>query len=195
METHLPHEIAEHSDKHAEHLKNRAALTISILAMLLAIATVMGNHAGKDAMKNNILASNAYGFYQAKSIRQTEYKLARANLELELIKQPNLAPAVKEAYQQKIDAYKKNEERYESEPETGEGKKELLAKAREYEYERDHALKEDPWYGLGEAVLQISIVILSVSVLTGIGILFWVGCFTGLIGALCALNGYLLLLS
>ncbi|SNX29536.1 protein of unknown function [Polynucleobacter meluiroseus] len=90
--------------------------------MLLAIATVMGNLAGKDAMKNNIMASNACGFYQAKSIRQTEYKLARANLELELIKQPNLAPAVKEAYQQKIDAYKKNEERYEPEPETGEGK-------------------------------------------------------------------------
>ena len=60
--------------------QNRSALTISILAMVLAIASLGGSNAMKEATQENILAANAYAFYQAKSIRQTEYKLAAADI-------------------------------------------------------------------------------------------------------------------
>ena len=58
--------------------------------------------------------------------------------------------------------YRKTVARYETEPETGEGKKELIAKAKEYEAKRDHALKQDPYFDYAEALLQIAIVLISV---------------------------------
>ena len=63
-----------HDDKN----QNRSALTISILAMVLAIASLGGSNAMKEATQENILAANAYAFYQAKNIRQTSFKLAAA---------------------------------------------------------------------------------------------------------------------
>jgi len=63
---------------HGDKNQNRSALTISILAMVLAIASLGGSNAMKEATQENILAANAYAFYQAKNIRQTSFKLAAA---------------------------------------------------------------------------------------------------------------------
>ena len=55
-------------------------------------------------------------------------------------------------------------ERYESDPKTGQGKKELLAKAREWEKQRDRAAERDPNFDFAEALFQIAIVLGSVSI-------------------------------
>ncbi|MFY8080120.1 MAG: DUF4337 family protein, partial [Limnohabitans sp.] len=52
---------------HVDKNQNRSALTISILAMVLAIASLGGSNAMKEATQENILAANAYAFYQAKN--------------------------------------------------------------------------------------------------------------------------------
>ena len=55
--------------------------------------------------------------------------------------------------QAKVDAYKKTVARYESEPDTREGKKELLAAgARSTRQLRDRALKQDPVFRLRRGV-------------------------------------------
>jgi hypothetical protein len=172
--------------------KNRTALTISILAMALAISNLGGSNAMKESTQENILASNAYSFYQAKTIRQTALKIAAADLELQLAREPNMPAGVKELHQKKIDEYKKTVERYESEPETKEGKKELLARAKAHEHERDHAMRQDPWFDYAEGALQIAIVLLSVSIIGGIPILYWIGSSLGALGAVSMLNGYFL---
>ena len=172
--------------------KNRTALTISILAMALAISNLGGSNAMKESTQENILASNAYSFYQAKTIRQTALKIAAADLELQLAREPNMPAGVKELHQKKIDDYKKTVERYESEPETKEGKKELLARAKAHEHERDHAMRQDPWFDYAEGALQIAIVLLSVSIIGGIPILYWIGSSLGALGAVSMLNGYFL---
>jgi len=172
--------------------KNRTALTISILAMALAISNLGGSNAMKESTQENILASNAYSFYQAKTIRQTALKIAAADLELQLAREPNMPAGVKELHQKKIDEYKKTIERYESEPETKEGKKELLVRAKGHEHERDHAMRQDPWFDYAEGALQIAIVLLSVSIIGGIPILYWIGSGLGVLGSLSMLNGYFL---
>ena len=88
--------------------KNRTALTISIFAMALAITSLGGSNAGKDITQENILAANTYAFYQAKSIRQTTLKVAAADMELQLLREPAMSAAAKEATQKKIEDYKKN---------------------------------------------------------------------------------------
>jgi len=95
--------------------------------------------------------------------------------------------------QAKLDEYRKTIARYESEPETREGKKELLARARENEQKRDHALKQDPYFDYAEALLQIAIVLISVAIVANLAWLSYLGGALGLIGMLLSLNGFLLL--
>ena len=190
MEAHEASEMIEEAEGNGGNY--RAALTISILAMVLAIASLGGSNAGKDITQENILAANSYAFYQAKSIRQTALKVAATDLELQLLREPAMPAAAKEAMQKKIEDYKKTIERYESEPETKEGKKELLVTAREHEAVRDHALRQDPWFDYAEGALQIAIVLLSVSIVAGLPVLFWAGTALGALGTLSALNGFFL---
>ncbi len=186
-------ETTELIESSSDKRKNRTALTISILAMVLAIASLGGSNAAKEATQENILAANAYAFYQAKTIRQTSLKIAATDLELQLAREPAMVATAKELFQKKIDEYKKTIDRYESEPDTKQGKKELLIQAREHEAARDHALRQDPWFDYAEGMLQIAIVLLSVSIVGSIPVLFLVGAGLGGLGLLSMLNGFLLI--
>jgi len=188
-------EAAEMMDKEKEQdlFKKRAAIAIAVCAMLLAICGLGGQNATKEALNENILASNFYNFFQAKNMRQTTYILAANELELAWSNDPALPAEAKAALRAKIEDYKKTIARYESEPETQEGKKELLVRAREHEEKRDHALAQDPYFDYAEALLQIAIVLISVSIIAEQVWLAFMGGGLGIIGALLTLNGYLLL--
>jgi len=93
----------------------------------------------------------------------------------------------------KIRGLQKTVERYESEPETKEGKKELMVRAKEHEAARDHAMRQDPWFDYAEGMLQIAIVLLSVSIVASVPALYWAGSVLGALGFLSTINGYFLL--
>ena len=188
METPDTHDLAEAA---GDPFKTHCALLVSGLALILAVNNLGGANTGKDAMMNNILASNTYSFFQAKSIRQTDYKLAVDRLEIQLANDKPSGQA-KELMEAKLAAYKKNVERYESEPETGEGKKELMAKAKHLEEERDLALRKDPWFDYAEGLLQLAIVLTSVAIISNRRPMFYGAIVLGFIGAACTLNGYFL---
>jgi uncharacterized protein DUF4337 len=188
-------EAADMMDKEKEQdlFKRRAAIAIAVCAMLLAICGLGGQNATKEALNENILASNFFNFFQAKNMRQTAYILAANELELAWTNEPALPAEAKAALRAKIEDYKKTIARYESEPETQEGKKELLVRAREHEEKRDHALAQDPYFDYAEALLQIAIVLISVSIIAEQVWLAFIGGGLGIIGALLTLNGFLLL--
>ena len=187
-------DAAEMMEQHREEdrFKKRAAILIGVLAMLLAITSLGSNNAMKEALNENIVAANAFNFFQAKNIRQTGYILAANEFELAWINDPNLPQEVREQLRGKVADYKKTIARYESEPDTGEGKKELLAKAREHEAKRDKALKQDPYFDYAEALLQIAIVLVSVSIVADQRWLTLIACGLGVVGFILMLNGFLL---
>ena len=81
--------------------------------------------------------------------------------------------------------------RWESEPSTGEGRKELAEKARKSEERRDLGLERYHHYELASAAFQVGIVLASAEVITGIAALAFAG---GLLGAAgVALAGFGLL--
>ena len=173
--------------------KQRAAVTIAFFAMLLAITSLGGSNAGKEAVNNNVLASNYWNFFQAKNMRQTSFGLAADELELRLAQNdPALSPEAQAALKAKAEAYRKTVARYESEPDTREGKKELIARAKQHEAARDHALKQDPYFDYAEALLQIAIVLISVAIVADIAWLSVIGGALGIVGALLTLNGFFL---
>jgi hypothetical protein len=180
-------------DKEQDHFKRRAAVVIAVFAMLLAITGLGGQNATKDAVNSNIEASNMFNFFQAKNMRQTAYAIAADELELAWTNDAQLSAEAKTALGRKVDDYRKTVARYESEPETGEGKKELMAKAKDAEKKRDHALRQDPYFDYAEALLQIAIVLISVAIVAEQVWLSYLGGALGVIGALLMINGFLLL--
>lgn len=181
------------ADKESDRFKQRAAVVIAIFAMVLAITALGGSNAGKEAVNNNVLASNYFNFFQAKNMRQTALILAADQVELASLNDAAVPDAAKETLRKKLDQYRKTVARYESEPETSEGKKELLARARDYEVKRDHALRQDPYFDYAEAMLQIAIVLISVAIIANLAWLAFLGGAIGLVGSLLTINGFFLL--
>jgi Domain of unknown function (DUF4337) len=140
-----------------------------------------------------VLASNYFNFFQAKNMRQTALILAADQFELAWLNDPAIPEGAKEALRKKLDQYRKTIARYDSERETGEGKKELLARAHEFEVKRDHALKQDPYFDYAEALLQIAIVLISVAIIANLVWLSFLGAAIGVVGLLLTINGFLLL--
>jgi hypothetical protein len=133
-------------------IKDKAGWVIVIFAALLAINTYLaGGNSGK-ILNNTIDANNTWAFYQAKSIKQTlaEQSLEDATYRKETEKMAKLTAKIA---------------RYESDPATGEGKRELMEKARHLEADRAVAKSRSPWYTFAGSLFQIAIVLLSASIL------------------------------
>ena len=194
-------EVAEkiseaHHDPHhgvsEETFRRRTAMVIGVIAMLMAITTLGGSSAMKTMLNANIHASDTYSFYQAKNIRQTANQLAADELEVQLTTRPDLTPEMRAEVQKRIDRYRATAARYESEPATGEGKKELMAKAKQYEVQRDRAIEADPNFEFAEALFQIAIVLGSVSIVAASRLLLWVCVGLASIATLLSVNGFFL---
>ena len=158
------------------HIKDKAGWVITVIAGLLAVNTYIGNGLSSKVLNNTITANNMYSFYQAKSIKQT---LAEQSLE-DAVARKDTAKA--EKLQAKI-------ERYESDPATGEGKKELLAKAKALEAERDDVRKHTPWLTFAGSSFQLSIVLLSAAILAVSMGMFYASIGVGLAGLLMMTQG------
>lgn len=186
-----------------ELFRARAALCIAILAAVLALASLLGDNADQDQLAGNVQAADAYAFYQAKNIRQTDYKLAIDDLDWDLENNAALSPAQRASLQERRDKYQATVDRYESEPDAsdptnllkGEGKKELLARAQFYEQVRDASGARGNNYDYAAGLLQIAIVIASVAIITLLRPLLYVALALGGIALLFLLNGLFGLMS
>ncbi len=166
---------------------------LGIVAMLLAITALGGSNATKTMLSANIQASDTYGYYQAKNIRQTVYQLTAEQLDSELLALPEMPAAARTKIEDRIKRYHERVDRYESDPSTGDGKKELLAKAKEFEARRDHAAERDPNFDFAEALFQIAIVLGSVSIVAASRPLVHLSGILAVAGTLLMINGYFLL--
>lgn len=192
---------ADGGDDNGDKFNSRVAIIIALLAMFLAINSLWGGNAAEDVMNHNIHASDTWAFYQAKTIRQTSLRLAADTLEAELKAKPEMNAEARELMQGKVDEYRKTVERYEDEPDKddpgnalkGEGRKQLTARAKDFEARRDRAASQDPNYDFAEALFQIAIVLASVSILARSRPVLFVAVATGGAAVLLMLNGYFLL--
>ena len=170
--------VGSRSEREAK-LKDKAGMVISVFALLLAVNSWYGGTLSSLTLGNTIKANNVWAFYQAKSIKQT---LAEQSLD-DAVYRKDTAKA--EKLQAKID-------RYESDPKTGEGKKELMEKARVLEAERDEAKRRAPWIGYASTMYQLSIVVLSASILAVSMSMFWGSFLVAGLGMLLSAQGLFL---
>jgi hypothetical protein len=172
------------------------------MAMLLAITSLGGGNAAEDMANNNIHASDTWAFYQAKSIRQTSLRVAADSLDADLRANPNMPADARAFIEKKVEEYRSTAERYEDEPDKnapgdplkGEGRRQLTARAQDFEAQRDRAQKQDPNFDFSEALFQIAIVLASVAILAGSRMILRVSLAAGAAATLLMLNGYFLFL-
>ena len=159
---------------HADHGGNKGvALLISVLALVLALSETLGKSAQTSALGYNIEASNLWAFFQAKTIRQTTLRAAAEQMEV---------LSESEKAKKQIDTWKKTAARYQDEPDTGEGRNQLAARAKEAEKKRDLSLARYHHYEMSSAAVQIAIVLASASIITTMPALFWAAGALGVVG-------------
>jgi hypothetical protein len=155
-------EHAEHAE-HAGGENKKIALLIAVIALCLALSETLGKGAQTETIAKNVEASNLWAFFQAKTIRRTVVQTAAEQAKLS-------APtddAAKAAVQKQIDDWQKAAARYRKEPETHEGSEELAERAKHAEEEREEATAKYHHFELGSAAFQISIVLASAAIITG----------------------------
>ncbi len=204
MSGHAPHEQVEHAQHGTSN--QTVALVISCLALMLAVSEIFGQKAQTTTLQSNIEASNLWSFFQAKTIRKTVQETAAEEFEV-------LAAGVKDEAQraamlERVAKWKAAAAKYESEPgkpikdpktgkETGElspgeGRKELIARAKVAEDKRDKYGNKHFRFEMATGSFQIGIVLASAAIVTGIGALLWGATGLGAIGLLLLVSGILL---
>ena len=170
--------VGSRSEREAK-LKDKAGMVISVFALILAVNSWYGGRLSSTVLNNTIAANDVWSFYQAKSIKQT-------------LTEQSLDDAQYRKDTAKIEKLEAKIARYESDPETGEGKKELMAKAVKLEADRDYAKKQSPWIGFASTLYQLSIVVLSASILAVSIEMFWGSFFVAGLGLLLSAQGVFL---
>lgn len=151
----------------------KLALLIAVLALFLAIIETGAKSAQTEALVSNVETSNLWAFYQAKTIRQTTIRAAVEQAELQ---RPVLDAAKLDAQQ---NAWRDTAARWESEPATGEGRKELMARAQAADHKRELATSQYHLMEFAAGALQVAIVVVSASIVTGVMSLAWLGVLLG----------------
>ncbi len=159
-----------HHEDHGNGNKG-VALLIAILALLLAFSEMGGKYAEKETVAQNLESSNFWAFFQAKTIRRTSVQVASEDMQVRLATATD--DAAKVVMEKRIADWKKTADRYETEPETGEGRRELMARAKKAEEIRDIQKARNELFEGSSALLQIAIVLASAMIITGIGALIW----------------------
>jgi hypothetical protein len=181
--------VEELEEQRGKTFTKRVALTTAIFAVILAITSLGGNNAMKEMLLAQQQASDQWAFYQAKVIREHLYRSQRLRLEADLLERGNLMkPDAKERIESLVKKMGEEEARY------GVEKKEIEQEAKKLEHERDVNRNRDPYFDYGEVLLQIAIVMASISILSGSRPIFYFAIVGAFLGTLFSLNGYLLIL-
>ncbi|HYB71436.1 MAG TPA: DUF4337 domain-containing protein [Candidatus Bathyarchaeia archaeon] len=177
-----PDELEEQAETQ---FSRRVALVTAVFAVVLAIAALGGNHAMKEMLLSQQQSSDQWSFYQAKVIREHLYRGQKLRLEADLEERDaTLRPAAREKLVALLKKLEEEEKRYATE------KKDIEQAAKRLEDQRDAFAARDPYFLVAEALLQIAIVMSSVSILSRSRVIFFFSLVLAVAGALLTLNGY-----
>ena len=129
------------------------SVTISILAVLVAGATLLSHRAHTEELLLQAQATDQWAFYQAKNIRLHEMQFVTDIFD-------TLAPVDKDKAAAMHEKYAKEAERY------GSDKDDIGEKAKDLEKERDFVSRRADRFDGGEGLLEVGLVICSMTLLT-----------------------------
>lgn len=154
------------------------SLGISILAVLVAMVTVLGHRSHTEAVLMQSRAGDQWNEYQAKKIRMDNLSVDVDLLALQPSNDASAVAAKTKEYQTHIEKWKTDLE-------------EEQHKAREFEREVTRSEAKAARYDLGEALLQIAVVLCSITLFTRKRAYFLLGLSLGAMGIVVACSALL----
>ena len=169
--------VDEELQEHAHHAKSgfdkTVAGSMAIVAALLAVVTVLGQHFNTEKLLAQQEASDQWAYYQAKDIRRYSAQIAA-----DMLAQAKAEPAQQQKYAQDAGRYKQQTA-------------EIQDKAHELEHERDKVGRQADSFHIGEVFLELAIVLSSLAILTKRKALYYGGMLCAAIGVVMSVSGYL----
>jgi hypothetical protein len=175
-----PLDKAKEAAAEAKERKHMApvSLTIAVLAVFVAIVSLLGHRAHTEEILMQTRATDQWGYYQAKNMRLNNLQaLDEVMTALENTKAER-AQEVQKHFHEEINKY-------------SEDKKDIQAEAREFEAEVKLASRRADRFDLGEVFLEIALVITSITLLTDNRRYWYCGISLGVIGLLAVGSGLL----
>jgi Domain of unknown function (DUF4337) len=173
MEANEFRELEEQQEEAFESKLKPVSFTMALLAVFVAVVTVMGHRSHTEAVLLQAKASDQWNLYQAKKIRQNDTELATDLLSALAVRDPTAGKKLAEGYnshQQKWTEDLKEEQRL----------------AESLEAEVMLAERRANRFDLGEALLEIGLVVSSITLLTRIRTYWYLGMAFGVAGLLVA---------
>ncbi|MCC8432487.1 DUF4337 domain-containing protein [Reyranella aquatilis] len=164
---------------HVDSSNKKIALLVAILAALLAVSEMGGKSSQTNALSSHIDASNIWSFFQSKTIRQTTLRTAAEEVEATFKDSPGTVPPALKA---QAERWRQTAQRYETEPDTNEGRKELAARAKAKEAHRDRSMAAYHMFEYGSACFQLAIVLAGAAALTTVVWLTFLSVGLGVLG-------------
>lgn len=174
----------------AEGEDKKVALLIAILALFLALSEAGAKKAEHHSTEKNIESSDLYNFYQAKKVRQTIYETSAQSLEATagVIADEKTRAAV----EKQIGDWKATVAKYEKDTKNPDDSLDrIVERAKEASEDREGWNRKLEHFEYASGALQISIVLASASIISGVVLLAWVAGLLGLAGAALMALGYL----
>ena len=166
----------------------RVALVTAMFAVMLAITSLGGNNAMKEMLLAAQEASNQWAYYQAKVIREHLYRSQKASLEIQFLeKKDAMKPEARTQFETLLKKVGEEESRYAAE------KKDVEQEARKHEHEREVNRSKDPYFDYAEVLLQIAIVMATISIIASSRPIFYFALVSAGLGTILSVNGFLLL--
>jgi hypothetical protein len=180
MEANEAQELQEQAEnaEHASSLRP-VAFTMSLLAVLVAVTTVVGHRTHTEAVLKQAKASDTWNEYQSKKNRAYDTALVTDLLSVVTI-------ADKDAAQKIVKGYADHKEKW------ADDLKEEENEARALEAEVKGAEVRANFFDFGEALLEIGLVVSSVTLLTRSRIYWYLGIGASIIGVASVIWGLLI---
>lgn len=180
MEANEANELQEHAEHGAHEPTMRpVAFTMSVLAVLVAVTTVLGHRTHTEAVLDQNKATDQWNEYQAKKIRSYNTGLSADLLGVLTVGDKDKAAKIAKTYAD-------HQAKWTEDLKQGQDKAEALEK------QVEQAEARADRFDLSEALLEIGLVVTSVTLLTRARVYWYLGIAFALCGVLSALSVTLL---
>lgn len=175
-EVEIPHGEGKAGEK-------QVGILIAIIAVVMAIVGSLGNNAANERIVKAVKSSNGFAWYQAKRQRSYLNEIELKRIAVELAGNPT--PAQREALTRWAADLKAKNEEYQAENEK------LRAEATADKAESEFMGERNDGFDHAEVVLQVAVVLCSLTLLTGNRNFLRVGLAVALLGAVLGTKTFL----
>lgn len=167
-----------------ESLEKKTALTTALIAVCLAVSSILGGNAGADMILHRGDANHRWNYFQAKGVKEGLCQVSSTLLEIHLMEVRS--ERARAEIKAKLEASSRETARYAME------KREIKAEAERFEQAARIAGNKADIYDLAEGLYQIAIVVAAMAVITKMRRLWDVSCLIGLMGLIFSGRAFLI---